>query len=297
MHNIAIGFILNLATLVLKVFAYRDVASTALFADILNDITDCIGLFLLILGLYLSRKKTNNILYPFGLSRAMYVFGLISMSIFGGVLFTISFTASLTDLRYPPGPLDTATYGIAFVLSALVINGLNFALGLYSYLTARKADPATVGMIVDGSTDFLATFLALIAIVSLNDLIDDIGGIVVSVILLISVVSVSYRYFLILIGRAPPKHELIKILNVVLAIPGIVDINELKALMITEDEYLVILEVEANEDVDVGDLEEMSQKIEQAIKRAVPKVKHVVIEFVPRRKEPPTYRKLRIRDL
>jgi len=56
--------------------------------------------------------------------------------------------------------------------------------------------------------------------------------------------------------------------------------------MITEDEYMLILEVEVDKDMEVEDVEKLSMKIEEEIKKVEPRFKHVIIEFVGERPEP-----------
>lgn len=294
MHPILIAFSINTLTLILKVLGYIDTKSVALFADILNDLGDCIGLALLILGLYISRKKKSSIAYPFGMSRAVYVFGLISISIIGGVLFSISLVNTLNTMFFTERADIPTSKGIArlFVLPALVLNGVGMLYSFNSFLNKGRNDPASIGAVVDSVTDFTAGVFAFVAVHTLNKTWDSVGGIVVSTILLVSAVTIGYRYFIVLIGRAPPKHELLKMLNAALSVPGVLDVNELRAVMITEDEYLVILEVEVKEDIEVEDAESISMRIENEVRRAIPKVKHVVVEIVPRKLEPPTYKRI-----
>lgn len=292
LHPIVTAFIINFATLSLKILGFVDTRSSTLFADVLNDLGDCIGLLFLFLGLYLSKRRKSSIAYPFGMSRAIYVFGLISISIVGGILFAISLISSLATLASSMRVIESKGMAIIFVFPALTLNVINMIYSTISFKHKKHSDPATLGAFVDGLTDLIGSIAAVIAIVLLNTFIDGIGSMIVSIVLLVSSISLGYRYFIILIGRAPPKEELIKILNTVISTPGVLDVNELRAIMLTENEYLVILEVETDIDIDIKSLEIISQNIESEVRKAVNKAKYVVVECVPKRREPPTYRKI-----
>jgi len=288
MHPIYVSFIINFITLLLKIMGFIGTNSASLLADILNDVGDCIGLGLIILGMFISSRR-SSIAYPFGMSRALYVFGLISISIIGGFLFSTSIVNSINSFVNPK-PINAGIKTVTLVLLALIVNGFNLLLALST--REEENSPANVSALVDGFADFLGSTIAFTSIATMSHVIDSIGSIIISIIVLVSSTAVSYRYYSILIGRAPPKEEMLKIINAVLSVPGVHDVNELKAVMITENEYLIMLEVEVGEDSDVEDLEMLSKQIEAQIKSIVPNAKHIAIEFVSRRKEPPTYRKI-----
>lgn len=291
MNPIFAVFFGNLATLVLKVLAFLNSNSAAVVSDLLNDVADTIGSLLLVVGLLLSRRKVKNrLLYPFGVSRALYVFGLISVSVIGGVLFTLAVMRGVSTLVNRTPVVSSRVSVTALVLSV----GVNSALVAYSakqYFEFYR-DPATVSSLIDSATDTLGTGFALLALYTRNAYVDGVGSLLNALVLLISALTLGYRYFLLLIGRSPPKEDLLRILNAILSTPGVYDVNELKAIMLTERDYLVLTEVEIESDVSVAAMERISREIESRVRRAVPEARHVVIEFVSRRSEPPTYKKL-----
>jgi divalent metal cation (Fe/Co/Zn/Cd) transporter len=62
--------------------------------------------------------------------------------------------------------------------------------------------------------------------------------------------------------------------------------------MLTENDYIVIAEVEVEDSLSLAKMEELSREIENRVKKAVPEVRFFAVEFVARRNEPPTYRRL-----
>ncbi|MEL9939982.1 MAG: cation diffusion facilitator family transporter [Ignisphaera sp.] len=288
MYHVYASFIINIVTLILKIFGFIGTNSASLIADIINDCGDTIGLGLIIFGVMLANRKRSTIAYPFGMSRALYVIGLISTSIIGGFLFATSFINSIYAFT-THRTINSSLRSVTLVLIALILNSLNI---IFISRTKKSFDIATTVTLLDGFADVGGNVIAFISIAIANPVIDSIGSFVITIIVLISSIAASYKYYLMLIGRAPPKEEMLKMVNATLSVSGVLDVNELRAVMLTEDEYLVILEVEVEEEIKIKDTETFSKQIETEIRRAVPKAKHIVIEFVPKRKEPPTYKKI-----
>lgn len=291
MNPIYVVFSANLATLALKIIAYLNSTSAAVFSDLLNDVADAIGSFLLVLGLYLaSRRVRNQIYYPFGISRAVYVFGLISVSVIGGVLFTIAFLRGLATLFEGYPVISTGT-SMVTMSTSLLINTALTAYSFYYYRTHRR-DPSVIGSLLDSFIDTLGNAVAILALVTRSYMVDGAGSIFISAVLLVSAVSVGYRYFILLIGRSPPRGDMLRILNTIINTPGVYDVNELRAVMLTENDYIVIAEVEVEDSLSLAKMEELSREIENRVKKAVPEVRFFAVELVARRNEPPTYRRL-----
>lgn len=292
LNPVFLVFIFNLTTLILKIIAYLTSVSSAVLSDMLNDLADTIGSSLLLLGVYfIKRGVRNRLYYPFGISRATYIFGLISVSVIGGVLFAIAFSQGMSTLVYRRDPIPSPI-SLKSVTISLIVNIVATSYTIAYYRAYRKTDPSVLGSFIDSFTDTLGNIIVIAALMIKSYLIDGIGSLLIAGVLLISSITIGYRYFLLLIGRSPPKEDLLRILNAILTTPGVYDVNELKSIMLTEDEYIVIAEVEIDHDMRVTMTEKVSQEIENRVRAAVPKVRFFAVEFVARRNEPATYRKL-----
>lgn len=291
LNPVFLVFSSNLATLALKIVAYLNSKSAAVLSDLLNDTADFIGSLSLILGIYLMKRGVKNrIYYPFGISRAVYVFGLISVSVIGGILFTIAIIKGINTL-VGKGPVVSTRLSMISLASSQAIN-TGLAIYSYHYYVHHKRDPSVIGSLVDSLTDALGNLAALLALITKSYYIDGVGSLFISFVLLASSISIGYRYFLMLIGRSPPKEDLLRIINTIVTTPGVYDVNELRAVMVTESEYMVLAEVEIEKDMSLTDMEKLSKEIENRVKMAVPEVKFFAVKFVARRDEPATYRRL-----
>lgn len=289
MHPVAVLFILNLASLVLKIISLTGTNATSVFIDVLNDSGDCIGLGVLLLGLRMSRSK-RSLLYPFGRSRALYVFGLLSIMLFSGLIFAVALFKVISVL-YEPLEIVVYHYSQVFFTTAFLINASGLSI-LLVHLRRGRRDPLSTGGLIDALSDTSGSGLALATIIMRDPYLDVSGSMVISIIILISALSIGYRYIEILIGRAPPLSVLRKIIDRLLEIHEIRDVNVFNAAMITEDEYLLTLEVEVDKDMEIEDAEKLSAKIEEEVKRIEPRFKHVIVEFVGEKPGPKTYREI-----
>jgi len=290
LHPVLILFIANTVSVIFKFVSVMGTNATSVFIDLLNDVGDSVGLGLLILGLKYTRIK-KSIFYPFGGRRAPYVLTLLSIMIFSGLLFSVALFKVISILREPI-EITVNTYSLIVYSTALVFNISGFT---YLYIYSRKnsgKDPVLTGSAVDSFSDTFGSILALFTLVTKSTLLDIIGSLVISIVILISAISIGYKYFQVLIGRAPPREVLKKVINKVLEFKEVRDVNVFQATMITEDEYMLILEVEVDKDMEVEDVEKLSMKIEEEIKKVEPRFKYVTIEFVGEKPEPKTYREI-----
>jgi len=282
-------FLVNSISVVFKVLSVTGTDSASVFVDMLNDIGDIVGLGLILLGLKLG-GKSKSIFYPYGTRRALYVLGLIAISIFSGVIFATGMYRVMEVLLGEYEVHSTREAQVFFTV-AFTINTLSL-FTVYRAIKRNSVNPAVEGTLLDAVSDFFGSILALLVIFTANPLLDAIGGLIVLVVILVSAFSIGYKYYQILVGRSPHRSVLKRVLTSVLSLPEVRDVNVFNAVMITEDEYMLILEVEVDRDLDVEDLEALSTKIENTVKSIEPGFKHVIVEFVAERREPKTYKEI-----
>lgn len=289
MRVIYASLILNALALILKTYAVLHSTSSAVDAEFLHTLGDFIGSALLATGAALMFRKPS-MKYPFGFGRTPYVLGLISTSIIGGFLFTISLSTGID--RLVSGGSVTATQGaLVTLLIALVTDGTILAWAAKEH-RSNSEDPAVKGTIVENLSDLVGDVAAISSVLTANPLMDAYGAFIISGILLFSAISLGYRYFNVLIGRAAPKNVIGRAVKVAVAIPGVIDVNDVKSLVIGPDQYLLIMEVEAREDASVEELERIREELRERLQDAEPRVKYLIVEFVPPRAPPATFRDL-----
>ncbi|MEM3346571.1 MAG: cation diffusion facilitator family transporter [Desulfurococcaceae archaeon] len=285
--TIKVLFSINLISVVLKTLSATGTSAVSVFLDLLNDAGDTVGLGLLLMGLHF--KPKNPIAYPYGTRRAVYVLGLVFIILVSVLLFVVSLFKMISLLQGEVS-VESKPYAVLAFAAAFALN----LYGLYVVLKTKRtgaSDPASTSGLIDALSDSMGSFVALLAMITGSILVDTIGSFLILAVILISAVTISHRYFHVLVGKSPPKDVLRRTLQTLLSLPEVKDVNVFNASMITEDEYMLVLEVEVDREMDVEDLEKLSNIIEEKVKQVDPRFKHVVVEFVAERKDK-TYRRI-----
>lgn len=280
---------INAMSAFLKFISVMGTNATSVFIDMLNDVGDVVGLGLLLIGLSFEKRK-SNIMYPFGGRRALYIMGLISVMIFSGLIFAVAIYKIMSVLSESV-IITVKPYSLIVFILAFVVNVVGLII-VFINVESKRRDPALTGGLIDSISDTSGSALALSTLITKIPILDVIGSVILSGVILISAISIGYRYFQVLLGRAPDKQILKKVIDKILEIPEIRDVNVFHASMITEDEFMLILEVEVDKDMEVEDAERLSIRIENEVRKLDPRFKYVIIEFVGEKPGPKTYREI-----
>jgi len=289
LHPIVLLFMINVMSAFLKFISVMGTNATSVFIDMLNDVGDVVGLGLLLIGLSFEKRK-SNIMYPFGGRRALYIMGLISVMIFSGLIFAVAIYKIMSVLSESV-IITVKPYSLIVFTLAFVVNVVGLII-VFINVESKRRDPALTGGLIDSISDTSGSALALSTLITKIPILDVIGSVILSGVILISAISIGYRYFQVLLGRAPDKQILKKVIDKILEIPEIRDVNVFHASMITEDEFMLILEVEVDKDMEVEDAERLSIRIENEVRKLDPRFKYVIIEFVGEKPGPKTYREI-----
>jgi len=289
LHPIVLLFMINVMSAFLKFISVMGTNATSVFIDMLNDVGDVVGLGLLLIGLSFEKRK-SNIMYPFGGRRALYIMGLISVMIFSGLIFAVAIYKIMSILSESV-IITVKPYSLIVFILAFVVNVVGLII-VFINVESKRRDPALTGGLIDSISDTSGSALALSTLITKIPILDVIGSVILSGVILISAISIGYRYFQVLLGRAPDKQILKKVIDKILEIPEIRDVNVFHASMITEDEFMLILEVEVDKDMEVEDAERLSIRIENEVRKLDPRFKYVIIEFVGEKPGPKTYREI-----
>lgn len=289
MRAIYASFTVNVATFALKALSAAYSSSSAVNAELYHSLGDLVGSGLLAAGaLFMGRSP--SIKYPFGYGRSIYVFGLLSSLAFGGLLFAASLGEGIARLASLSAVTASQAASLALLAAAVADVGV-LAWGVGEYLTGLR-DPATKGVIVENISDSIGDAAALTSIALRNPYIDAYGAFTVSAFLLVSSISLGYRYFNVLVGSSAPRNVVGRAIKVAVSIPYIVDVNDVKSLVVGPDEYLVIMQVEVPPHLSAEDVEVAREELRERLLSAEPRIKYLVVEFVTPKAPEGSFRKL-----
>ncbi|MCD6278479.1 MAG: cation diffusion facilitator family transporter [Desulfurococcales archaeon] len=289
MRVVYTSFALNALALVLKLATMLTSNSAAVNAEFLHALGDFIGSGLLALGVAIS-TKAPSIKYPFGYGRSTYIFGLLSASVIGGFLFTLSLLEGVNRITTREVVVSSSS-ALALLLTAAAADLAVLAWALWKY-PAHGENPALKGTVIENLVDTVGNVAALTALLTLNPLIDAHGAFVISAILLVSSLNLGYKYFNVLIGRSAPKNVVGRAIKIAVSIPYIVDVNDVKSLIIGPNDYLLIMQLEVPPNLSAEDIQKARSELTDKLTRAEPRIKYLIAEFVTPRDPPGTFRKL-----
>jgi cation diffusion facilitator family transporter len=251
--------------------------SSAVTAEFFHSLGDLVGSTLLALGVIFMFKKPS-IRYPFGLGRSVYVFGLLSASIVAGFLFALSVSEGLRRLQ----TYESVSGGLEAMIPLIVAFASDAFVMTWTFTKyrAQMSNPAIKGTLIENIVDTVGNIAALASLMFLNPLVDAYGAFLISAILLTSSVNLSYKYFEVLIGRSAPKNVIGRAIKVAVTIPHIVDVNDVKSLVIEPDGYLLIMQVEVPPNLKVDELEAIREELKEKLKLAEPRIKYLIVDFV-----------------
>ncbi|RLG79275.1 MAG: hypothetical protein DRO10_00575 [Thermoprotei archaeon] len=289
MRVVYASLFLNGVALALKAYSVSVSTSASVDAEFLHGLGDFVNSALLATGLMFMYRKPS-IKFPFGWGRTIYVFGLLSAAILGGFLFSLSLMKGLTQLR----TMEDVVSSQPAIVALLLALATDMAVLIWALIESRKysEDPSVVGTVVENLADGVGDLTALMSLVFLNPLIDAYGAFIISGILLFSSLNLGLKYFHVLIGGAAPKNVVGRAIKVAVSLPHVIDVNEVKSLVVAPDEYLLIMEIEVSPDLSTEILEDLRNELSERLKEAEPRIKYLIVEFRTPREPPASFKKL-----
>ncbi len=180
---VAAGAAVNLLMFFVKLYIGLSSNSVAIYADSLNNMTDCAVCAAVIIGFCLSAsKKTGD--YPFGKGRAEELTELLVSAVIlasGGVFAYISFERIL----YPVPVWYSSLYAVIIAATAAVKLALSF---FFAKASKAFGSNAMKGISADSRLDFFITLCTLISFTLSSKTgfsVDGIAGVIISVILIV----------------------------------------------------------------------------------------------------------------
>ncbi|MEM1651257.1 MAG: cation diffusion facilitator family transporter [Sulfolobales archaeon] len=274
MRPIYVGFAANVLLVLLKYLASVNSRSASVNASLLHSLADLIFSGLILAGT-LAIKLKPSLRYPFGYGRAVYVAGFAAILV--AVLYLLV-GAVEEGLRKLANPTMEVTE-LSLVLIALSLS-VNLVVLVDAVLKSKgRSHPALLAVIAENAADVTGDSAVLLALALGNPLIDGYGAFVVASVIAVSSASLGYRYVVSLIGISAPRDVVGRVIKVALSDPRVIDVNDVKSLMLEPGKYLVFLQVEVDPNTRVRELEDIRHYIENVVKSTTDRVDKVIIEF------------------
>ena len=261
--NIAsiVGILVNILLAGVKVLVGLIFGVISLFADGLNNFTDCGSSIISLISFKLSSKPADKE-HPFGHERIEYICSIVVAFIILLIAISIAIE-SVNKIIAPPKASFSIWIVLALVLSVCAKLGLYF----YYKTVAKKLNSSILkAAAVDSLTDCISTstvFVSLIVGLIFNINIDGYAGVAVSIFIGFSAVNILKEVFSVLIGKAPDNELLLDIKQKILSYPGVLGVHDISVYSYGPNKYFASVHVEVDAAQDVLTSHELIDDIEK----------------------------------
>lgn len=248
----------------LKLIVYFMSGVMALLAEALHTLSDIfVSGFLLVATLY-SRKKADEA-HMFGYGRAQNVAALVAATLF------ISFTSFELYREAIPRlfqPSEASYQNLGLALGVIVVSMIIAAAPLISLLRQKTRGAAAKAQLTELYNDELGLLAALIGTLFIaggQPIADPLASIVVATIIAINAIRLFRENSSFLLGRSPGPEYLANIERIARAVPGVLDVHDLRAEYIGPDQVHAGMHVVVRRGVPIEEAERIAAEVDQQV--------------------------------
>ncbi len=276
MRPVYLGFAVNVILVLLKYLASLNSSSASVNASLFHSIADLTFSALILAGVLALRLKPSP-RYPFGYGRTIYLTGFAAVLVSVLYLFVGAVNEGLSKLANPE--IEVSEISTILVAASLTLNTSILLDAVKLAKSERKSHPAILATVAENLADLIGDSTALLALLLGNPLIDGYGAFVVASVIAFSSASLGYKYAVSLIGISAPRNVVGRVIKIALSDPRVIDVNEVKSLIVEPNRYVIFLQLEVDPNIKVSELEDIRSYIEGSVRSTVDGVDRVVIEF------------------
>lgn len=288
------ALIANFLIAVAKFIAWGMTGSSSMLSEAYHSVSDTGNQVLLLLGMRLGSGEASRE-HPFGRGKEQYFFAfVVSVMLFGVAGYASfrhgfhKFGAEHTDANFT---VNYVVLSAAFVFEAWALSKAYAGvkremdeMGFDSIPEAfRKSKDAPLITALTEDAIALAGIVVAFTSVGLTDLTgnnvyDAIGSVLIGLLLMGFALALAWENRSLIVGEGVTKSERVKLVDAVEATDGVVSLVDLRTLHMGPDSVLVTVEVEFDEDMTTGGVEEAVNEIEEAVRDTLPEAEKIYVE-------------------
>lgn len=256
-----VGIVVNVFLAVGKIIVGTLFGVVSVFADGINNLTDCGSSVISIISFKLSAKPADKE-HPFGHERIEYIFSLV-------VAFLIFFVAFETVKESFSKIIEPSEFAFStWVLIMLAVSIVSkLCLFFYYKVMSRKIDSSILkATSIDCLTDCVSTTVVLVSFLIGNFSgvnIDGYAGVFVSLFIGYSAINILKEVFSTLIGKAPDEKLINEIREKILSYKGVLGVHDMSVYSYGPNKYFASVHIEVDAKADVLDSHELVDLIEK----------------------------------
>lgn len=281
----------NLAIAAIKFAAAAMTGSSAMIAEGIHSVVDTGNGGLLLLGMRRSTAPPDDE-HPFGHGKELYFWTLIvAVSIFG-IGGGMSLYEGVTHLQHPVHVENPWPNYIVLAISALV-EGASFFVAMREFGSARgkrrsfdfirhSKDPSLFTVVFEDSAAMVGLVVAFLGVllgqITGSPYFDGIASMIIGLLLMAVAWVLARESRGLLVGEGVEPAEHAEMCRIVVADPGVADVEGLRTMYLGPHDLLVNLDVTFDPSLDAVGIRQSIDRIEPALKAAFPSVSRIYIE-------------------
>jgi cation diffusion facilitator family transporter len=266
--------------------------STATLAEAVHSLADTGNQALLLVGMRLALQPASE-RFPFGRAGERYFWPFVVALLLFSVGGAFAIFDGVDHLAHPVVEPHTRAWSYGVLGVSLVMEGLSFRVAMTEFRklaagrTLRRAllearDPTIPLVLAEDLTAMAGLVLALLAVATSQltgqDFWDPVGSVVIGVLLCVVALAVAWITHGLLIGEGATMADRTRVLELVRGVDGVEAVTQLLTLHLGPDVVLLALKVAFRPTLSVGEVEDVTNRIEVAVRGAMPQMRKIFIE-------------------
>lgn len=279
----------NVIIFLTKLGASIMTGSVAMLAETLRSLTDVTNQIFLAIGINLGSQKSSQ-KYPFGRGKEVFFWSFIaSLFVIGGSgIFSV---IEGIDRVFSPKNIFNADIAFVVLGLALVFESISLInlLKISGYKKSKHDGDASItrnpALFIVFTEDLSAIIEIIVVFVSIYASIyfgflylDGLAAIFVGIVMIMIGLYIARQAREQLIGIGLEPHEIESIRKIILSIPQVNQIVDIKSVYFGVNHVILAIEINFKDKLTTDEIEHAIDEIEQKIKSFYPSIKHIYIE-------------------
>lgn len=285
------AIVANVAIAITKFVVAGISGSSAMLSEAVHSTVDSCNGLLLLVGIKLSRRPASA-QHPFGHGKELYFWSLIVAVLFFGLGGGVSLYEGVQHVLHPE-PLGDAFWNYIVLAAAAVFEGASLAIALAQFrreqgprpfwraLHASK-DPTTYTVVAEDAAALIGLALAAAGVYASHALnrpvLDGVASILIGLLLAAVAVLLIYESRGLLVGEGLRPASLLRICSIVESHRLVRQVSRPLSMYIGPHQVLLTLQAEFEPGANAAAVAEAIDRIEEQLRGAFPKLRHVYIE-------------------
>ncbi len=258
-----LGLISNIMVALLKVILYTFTGSISILSDAVNNITDCVGSIISIIGIKLAAKPRDRD-HPYGHGRLEYLISLVV----SGIVLSVGFQFLRTSVGKILHPV-AITYPKSTIVVLIITVFIKFWQASFYAQVARAIDSTTLkAQEKDSLSDTLITLVVIVAIVIekfTGKILDGYVGVLVALFILYTAISLIYETISIILGRGLSEETKHEIKSKVSTYDGISNVHNMMVTDFGPDNIIVLIDAALDYNLTLEEAHNIVDKVEREV--------------------------------